>query len=183
MLSEPKYDYTRGFIWVGVTTFIFSLISSFSSVQTLRNTMNEYFGSSILYYVCGVILAPIFAIIGLAISTGIYHLSAKLFHGNGKWGDLAYCLSAVLAPSTVVGGVISLIILLFSQIPALMFIPILLSMVLGIYMLVLYVNAIRAAENIGTGQATGTILVPVIVVGILFLCVALALIPAFSKLQ
>jgi len=70
---------------------------------------------------------------------GLYRLIVKIFVDNGKLVDLTYCLSAVVAPCSLLGCMIGLISLPFSQIPSALFIPGLISMVLGIYMLVLYI--------------------------------------------
>jgi len=179
ILNEPGSDITRGLLWIAITALVITLINSLSLVRLIGHSMPEYFGSYIFGYVCGFILVPIFAIIGIAISAGLYHLIAKLFGGNGKWSELTYCLSAVAAPGTLLAGVIGLISYLFFQIPAALFIPFVLSGVLAIYTLALYVNAIRAAENLGTGQAIGTVLIPAIIVGIFVVCVILAIIPVY----
>jgi hypothetical protein len=132
-------------------------------------------------------LTPIFAVIGMIISAGLYHLIAKLFHGSGKWGDLAFCLSAVVAPSTIIAGVVNAITLVFLKVPVLSIIStifvVIVSLILGIYVIVLNVNAIKAAENLGTGQALATLFIPGIIAVVLSLCVVLALIPAFQVRQ
>jgi hypothetical protein len=189
MLDETPNGASRGFIWIGVMAFVVTLISTIFSVLGLQNLIDQapgnlfsqYSGFYSVTYICGVILSPIFAIIGIAISASIYHLFAKLFKSTGKWGDLVYCLSAVTAPSTLFGGIIALVSLLFYQIPILIFIPIMVAMVFSIYVFILNVNAIRAAENIGTGQAIGTILIPVVIVGVVVACCTFtALIPIIN---
>jgi hypothetical protein len=71
----------------------------------------------------------------------------------------------------------TVIYLVFFKTPFVVFVPLVVSIVIGVYMLVLYVNAIRAAENLGIGQAIGTLLTPVILLGVCFLITFLWLLP------
>jgi hypothetical protein len=189
MLKEPNHEMTRGFIWVAVITFIVTLISYLFSALFMRNMMADAFSgtpfqnytSYTLSSICGVILSPIFAIIGISVSAGIYHWVAKLFHGQGNWNELVFCLSAVTAPGTLVGGAIGLFTLLFFQNPLILFIPVFMSLLFAVYIFVLNVNAIRAVEDIGTWQAIGTIFIPTIIVLVLVACCAIVtLVPIIS---
>ena len=190
ILNEPNHEMTRGFIWVAVTSFIVTLVSSLFSALVMRNlaadafggTMFENYATYTLSAICGVILSPIFAIIGVAISAGIYHWVAKLFHGKGNWTDLVFCLSAVTAPGTLVGGVIGIFSLLFFQNPLLIFLPVFMALAFAVYMIILNVNAIRAAEDVGTWEAIGTIFIPTIIIVVLVTCCSLvALVPIISS--
>ena len=190
ILNEPNHSMTRGFIWIAVTSFMVTLISSLFSALVMRNlvadafvgTMFENYATYTLSAICGVILSPIFAIIGVAISAGIYHWVAKLFHGKGNWTDLVFCLSAVTAPGTLVGGVIGIFSLLFFQNPVILFLPVFVSLVLAVYIIVLNVNAIRAVEDVGTWQAIGTIVLPTIFVLVVVTCCSIVtLIPIISS--
>jgi hypothetical protein len=189
-LNEPGHDITRGFIWVAVTAFIMTLVSLLFSTLAMRNLMSDAFrgelfkeyGAYTVSYICAVILAPLFACIGIAISAAIYHLVAKLFHGKGTWNNLVFCMSAVFAPGTLVGCVVGIFYLLFSQIPVLIFLPALVAMAFGVYTLVLNINAIRAAEDIGTGEAVATYFIPSIIAVVLVSCCSIViLIPLISQ--
>jgi hypothetical protein len=183
ILNEPGHDVTRGFIWVAVTSFIVSLVSYLFSAVVLRNLMRDAFGGELfknyggytLFYICVIILSPLFAIIGIAISGAIYHLFAKIFKGHGNWNDLVFCLSAVSAPGTLVGGVVGLFSLLFFKTPLLIFLPTLVLLAFGFYMIVLNVNAIRAAEDIGTWEAIGTMFIPTVIIVVLVACCTFAI--------
>jgi hypothetical protein len=185
IMKEPDHGPVRGFIWIGVTSLIVGLISGIGSFSFLRNSLPEVLNNIILSLGCYVILTPISAIIGMIISTGIFHLIAKLFGGSGKWSDLVFCLAAVMAPATLIGGVISVIWMIFSQVQVLQFLIAIIfgivGIVLAIYYFVLYIQAIKAVENIGTGGVIVTIFGPAIVVTICILCSSLALIPAFTR--
>ena len=190
MLKDTNHSMIRGFIWVGVTSFIITLISYLFSALVMRNLMADAFSGTALEnssyftisYICGIILSPIFAIIGIAISSGVYHWVAKLFKGKGLWNDLVYCLSAVSAPGALIGGVIGIISLFFFQYPVIIFLPVFVAFVFAIYMIVLNVNAIRAVEDIGTFEALGAIFIPTIVIVVLVTCCSLvALVPIISS--
>lgn len=88
-----------------------------------------------------------------------------------------------MAPSTLIGGALGLISILLIQVLPIVFIISLISAVVGIYTIILFVNAIRVAEGIGTGGAIITVLSPIILIGILFLCIILALIPSYRVIS
>jgi hypothetical protein len=191
MLNEPNHEMRRGFIWVAVTSFIITLISYLFSALIMRNLMADAFrGTAIqnfssytLSLICGVILSPIFAIIGICISAGIYHWVAKLFRGKGNWNDLVYCLSAVTAPGSLVGGVIGIFSLLFFNNPVIIFLPVFATFLFAIYVIVLNVNAIRATEDIGTWEAIGTLFIPTIIIVVIVSCCSIVvLVPVISYL-
>jgi len=178
LLQDADHSTARGFIWIAVTSLIVALATSVLSVRALLNYQPN-FTSPLVYYLCLVIFTPIFAIIGLTIATGIYHGIAKLLGGTGTWSDLVLCVSAVTAPGEIIACVIGLIRFLVLQIPVIIFIPSLLSFIIGIYAIVLYINALKASENISSGKAVVVYFIPTIVAGLIILCSLLALVPAF----
>lgn len=180
MLNEPDRGSTRGFIWLGVTTIIVTLINAigtFLVAKDLKNIFPQGFNYSIFFFVCGLILAPLSPIIGMSIVAFFYHFIVKIFGGNGRWDDLVFCFCAVTAPYTLLAGVLALFTLLFQNIAWVIFVPLVVSVVIGIYMLVLFVNAISAAENIGTWQAMATLFSPLVIFGVCYLLVVLGLMP------
>jgi hypothetical protein len=94
-----------------------------------------------------------------------------------------FCLSAVNAPASIIGGVIALISLLFFQSPVLLFLPTMVALALAVYILVLNVNAIKAAEDVGTWPALGAIFIPTFIgVAVVTCCSLVILVPVFSTL-
>jgi hypothetical protein len=187
ILKEPNHSATRGLIWIGVTSLVLGLASAIVSIPVYNSTFSSITGSAgggetIITALCTVILTPIFTVISMMIMTGIYHLVAKLFGGNGTWGDLVFCLAAVIAPASVISSVLGIVGGIFSGIQILFFIIAILfgiiTIVLIIYNIVLYILAIKASENVGTGGAIATVLIPVGVVLVLGICCALTLVPA-----
>jgi MFS family permease len=190
ILSEPGNNITRGFIWIGVTSFIVTLVSYLFSAL-VSNLMADAIGGEMfknysgytISYICGILLSPLFAILGIAVSALVYHWIAKLLGGRGNWNDLLFCLSAVNAPASIIGGVIALISLLFFQSPVLLFLPTMVALALAVYILVLNVNAIKAAEDVGTWPALGAIFIPTLIgVAVVTCCSLVILVPVISTL-
>lgn len=178
LLREPDHSIRRGLIWVALTSLFVGLTSSLLSARSIASIESGYGGTAI-YYMCVLIATPIFGVLGIMISSGIFHWIARLMGGNGRWEDLLICSSAVTAPSAMITGVFSGLTFILLQTPVVLFIFWGLASILGIYGIVLYIQAIMAAENLSTGKAVLTYFIPVIIVGLLVLCALLALIPAY----
>ena len=178
LLSESDHSTMRGFIWIAVASLFVAIITGTTGTRTLQS-FEPGIPGGLLAFGCALILTPIFGVIGLVISSGIFHGISRLLGGRGVWNDMVICLAAVAAPSELIGGVIGLLTILFIAIPGAFFIPWVLSFVFGIYAVILNIIAIKAAEKMGTGQAVLTYFLPVIIIGLLVLCAFLALIPAF----
>jgi hypothetical protein len=193
ILKERDHSVTRGILWVAVTSLIIAVVSiigyvplyhsitsQFSNVQNI-----EFFGAGtiVTYAICSIILAPIGAILGLLISSGIYHLISRLFGSTGNYSDLVFCMAAVTAPASIIGALLSIPYLLLSNFPAILWLVAIffgiLSIILAIYVLVMNVNAVRGAERIGTWQAILTIFLPVVILAVLSICCVSLTIPAF----
>jgi hypothetical protein len=182
LLNEPDHDVMRGFIWVAVTSLLLGLVSTISTSRTLVNVAPA-FSRSILYSLCLVVVTPIVGVIGLIITGGIYHGISKLLGGQGTWAGLVICIAALVAPGELLAVVINLFTLLTWQVPFLIFIPWIISIGVGIYSMILYINALKAAEKLETGKAVLIYFIPVIVVVILTLCIMFALIPTTRLTQ
>lgn len=181
LLNEPDHSITRGLIWIVASSLMAAILTGISSAESFRSTQYGGFGFG-LFFLCIIILTPIFSVIGIIIATAIYHGISRLFGGSGLWGNLMFCQSAISAPTGIIVGVIELLGFLFATIGAspMIYVAGLVSFGIGIYGLILYVYAIRAVENIGTGQAVLTVFIPAIVGIILAACIALAVIPTSS---
>ncbi|NJD59380.1 MAG: DUF1282 domain-containing protein [Anaerolineae bacterium] len=192
ILKERDHSIGRAFIWVAITSLVIAIASIIGYVPLYKSLVSqigpvqsfEFFNTTTIFTfgLCSVILAPISAILGLVISTGIYHLISRLFGGSGAWSDLVFCMAAVTAPASIISGILMIPYLLFGNFPAIwwlvaIFIGIL-SVVVAVYVLVMNVNAIRAAEQIGTWQSVLTIFLPIIIVGVLTVCCVSLTIPS-----
>jgi hypothetical protein len=188
ILKERDHSATRGLIWIGVTSLVLGLAGALVSGPFYNNITGQLpsalsAGEAVLTGVCTVILAPIFTIISMIILTAVFHFIAKLFGGNGTWGDLVFCIATVVAPASIISGVLGIIWQLVSQVQILFFLVALffgiIGIALAIYNIVLYILAIRAAENVGTGGAIATVLIPIGVILVLAICCTASLVPYF----
>jgi hypothetical protein len=165
----------RGLIWIAVVAVIVALVSNISLVPNIRTFVPQMNGITIFTVICDVIVAPIVSILGVMFLGGVFHLIAKIFHGNGKWSDLVFCLTAISAPASLLFLPGYLINIAFAGIQILSLIVsivvIILYLIWGIYSIVLYINAIKAVENISTGNAVATYFIPVIVLTIITVCI------------
>lgn len=195
---EPGASVGRAFLWVVVTSLISSVIGSILGA-VFNPTRIDVFA-----FVCSFITVPVFAILGLAISGAIYHFVARLFGGTGSWERLVYSFATFLAPFALVGSLFSIFFtpflatsmpavspggeLVFPSVDPVLATPAaclisLVSVVFGIYSIVLYINAIDGVENIGTGRAIMTYFAPTIVVIVLCLCLTAALVALLVPLS
>jgi len=179
LLSEPDHSTRRSFIWIAVVSLIVAIMTGVTSTQTLES-FEPGIRNNLIYFICTLFLSPIFGIIGLVFSSGIYHLIAKLLGGSGTWSDLVICQAAVFAPSELLGGLIAFFTILIFNIPGLFFLPGIISFVIGVYAILLMILALKTAEKFGIGKAILTYFIPVIIIGLLALCGILALLPAFT---
>lgn len=142
-------------VWVQLA--IFTVISVIANLVIFNVTMQAYPGMNaspqsvqIMRSFAGVfplsyiILTPL----GFFIGTGIYHLIAKAFGGQGTF--LAYCYSYMLFYVPL--GIVSLIL---SMVPFLNY----LSFVVGIYEIVLLVFMTMAVHRLSGGKATLAVLI------------------------
>ncbi len=178
LLQESNHTPRRGFLWIAIVALLVAIITGYTSAQSFRS-VEPAFGNIYIYFICLVVLTPIFTVIGMIISAGIYHWLARLFGGKGTWGDLVFCLSAAAAPSSVVAGIIFIASYLFSALglSPLVIIISLISIGVAIYGFILIVFAVKAVENISTGSAVLTMLIPTIILGGLTICTVLSFIP------
>ena len=192
ILKERDHSATRGFIWIGVTSLVLGLAGALTSGPIFSRMSSQVpsflsTGETLITALCTLILAPIITIISMMILTGIFHLIARLFHGNGTWGDLVFCIATVVAPASIISGVLGTVWGLVSQIQILFFLVAIFAGIIGvalaIYNIVLYVLAVKASENVSTGGALATLLIPIGIVIVLSICCTATLIPAIFNIS
>lgn len=96
-------------------------------------------------------------IVGFFLVVGVQYWLAKTFGGNGYFRQQGYSYLLFFAPLTVLSTIVNLI-------PGF---GLLLSLVLGIYQIVLNVFSIMAAHRLSSGKATAVVMIPVSVILIL----------------
>jgi hypothetical protein len=174
LLQDPK-SVRSPYLWVGMASLLAYLISvglqalfgapSFSALSSQYANQFGPMGSligtaSIMSLICCAPFIALLGVLGFIISTGIYHLLARLFGGSGTFREVTFAVSTFYVPLTVISAVLAVLPVVgtFLAIPV------------SIYMLVLFGISINAVHNLGAGKATAVILIPaaiVIVIGVL----------------
>ena len=185
--GQPGATTGKAFLWA----FVASLISGFSSLLAQSFSVGGQMGglldllppeiareipmgasSSIGFgtVICG---APVFAVIGVigfAIGVALVQWVAKLFGGTGSFDKLAYTFSAIFVPVSLILAVLTLL----AAIPVIGMCFGIFSFGISIYMIVLQVFAVQAVNDLDTGKAVGSVLLPGLVF-FLFICCCVAI--------
>jgi len=183
IVAQPGATTGKAFLWV----FVASLITSFASMlvqavgfgsrmggleqflppevaRELPTGMGSSFGIGTV--ICGTPVIAIFSVIGFAVGVALVQWVAKLFGGTGTFEKLAYAFSAITVPYSVVAAVLAL----FGIIPFVGILTGLVGFALSIYVIVLEVLAVKAVNNLDTGKAVGSVLLPGLVILLLICC-------------
>lgn len=129
--------------------------------------------------VLGLILGPIFGLIGLAIGTGILKLTSLMFGGKGSYKGL-FCGLAFATVPNVFSAPIQVLQLLGGVGGQIL--GGLISVGVSIWVIVLAVIAVRENNAFSTGKAVGAVLLPIAAI-FLFLFVLIAVIIAAAVQQ
>jgi len=181
--AQPSASVAKAFLWV----FIASLLTSFSSLIAQAVGFGRGMGGGWEQFlppelarelpveampsigfgtiICGAPVGAIFAVLGFAVFVALTQWVAKLFGGTGTFEKLAYTFSMITVPVSVISAVLSLV----GIIPFIGILTGLIGFGLGIYVLVLEVQAIKAVNRLDTLKAAGALLLPGLVF-FLFIC-------------
>ena len=174
ILADPAASPFRAYLWIGLVSLMFFFLQGLVLQVTGSEVLDQSLpGMTTWVLLCGGIAAPVVAVVGFMISTGILHFIAGLLGGRGSYDDLAFSMGAIQAPLTIFSGLISVITTLFSasgSVSPLLIVMALLSLALGMYALVLQVLAVSVAEKMGTGMAALAVLMPLFLVMVLTGC-------------
>jgi len=176
LASSPNVNATTAYLWVFVASiiqfFLTALVQSrlFGTYMNQLGFGNDFGGRSPVFMlviaICG---APILAAIStlfFALSVFVVQWIAKMFGGRGTSDQLAYTMAAIVAPYSIIAGIITL----FSAIP---YVGLCFSAILsiaGIYVFVLQVMAVKGVNQFGWGAAIGSLLIPGLVIAFLCAC-------------
>jgi hypothetical protein len=190
LLQDPKSK-LNPYIWIGLASLLSYIISvglqalfGVSSFSMLSSEFGNQFGPlssivgamSILSLLCCAPVAALLGVLGFFLSTGLYHLLAKLFGGKALFSELAFTASTFFVPLTVISAVLA----------SLPVVGPFLSIPVSIYSLVLFGIAINAVHYLGGGKAAAVVIIPVVVLilfGIILSLLFLAVLaPALEQL-
>lgn len=176
LASSPNATATTAYVWVFVgfliQYFLISLVQS-SLIGTYMNQagLGTGFGtrsiaSILIFAVCGAPIMAALSTLFFAIGVFIVQWIAKMFGGRGNSDQLAYAMAAIVAPFSIVAGILSL----FAAVP---YVGLCFSAILsiaGIYIFVLEAMAVKAVNQISWGAAIGSLLIPGLVIGFVCAC-------------
>jgi hypothetical protein len=176
LAASPNAKSTTAFLWVFIGGLVSYFLASLVPNVALRQMLQQYggnqfqlgggsIGTRLITIVCG---APISAVISTAIFAlvvAIVQFLAKSFGGRGTFDQLAYTFAAIYTPFAFVSGLLALL----GAIPYVGYCFSFISLLAGLYVLVLQVMAVKGVNQIGWGQAAGAFFLPVVV-----LCCCLA---------
>ncbi len=179
--ASPTAKATTAYLWYFVAMLIQFFFASLVQNAYIKQAMQQFgngqysqylsdgggIASRLITAVCG---APIFAVIGVlffALSVALVQWIAKMFGGRGTNDQMAYAMSAILSPFLLVSSILTLL----SAIPYVGFCFTLLSLLAGLYILVLEIMAVKGVNQFGWGQAIGSLLIPVLALTCLCACV------------
>lgn len=158
--EEPSPTFGKAAGWIAFA----GLIAGFISGLLWLITGSGYVEWGLSNLVCGLIVAPIGAVIGFAINSAILLAVAKALGGEGTFGQQSYVLAAANAP-------MSIILAFVAPLPA---VGPILGLLVSIFYLWLSALALQAAHRYTAGRALVTLLAPVAIL-IAVACCTIAL--------
>ncbi len=175
LASSPGAKASTAYLWMFVGYLIQFFLTSLVQGVVMRRMLEQYgnggqfangFGGGLITVICGAPIIAVIATLFFAIGTAIVQWIAKMFGGKGNNGQLAYALAAILAPFSIVTGVLSL----FSAIPLVGLCFNVIIIIASIYILVLEIMAVKGVNQFGWGAAIGSLFIPGLVIGFLCAC-------------
>jgi hypothetical protein len=181
--TSPNAKASTALLWIFlgslINIFLASLVQGRVMTQIMQNSdlgINVPTASGgLMTAICGAPIGALIQTVLFAIIVGIVQLLAKMFGGRGTFDQLSYAIAAIVAPFSLVSGVLSLL----SAVPYAVYCFGIVVFLLGLYVLVLEVMAVKGVNQFGWGQAIGSMLLPVFV---LVCCISVGVISIFSML-
>ncbi len=177
---SPRASATNAFLWVFLATLL-QFFVAFLVGSVARNQLMERFGfgqnfgapslgGRIGTLICGAPIAAVIAVLFFALFVGITHLIARAFGGRATFEQLAYAIAAIVVPVNLLQTVLNL----FGAIPFIGLCFSLISILLGLYALVLMIVAVMGVHQIGLLGGLVSVLVLPFVACICAACVGIA---------
>jgi hypothetical protein len=179
IVSDPKASLGTALLWLAGAGFINSLVSgTLRSVFDTTAFYSDYLGSeytvgtSFLGVIGGAFASIFLAPLGALIFAGVIHLVSRVLGGSGSFEKYFYGFAAFWVPISLINAVIGGI-------------PVIncLSVIIGIYALVLNVLANQAVHGYETWKAVVASLgVPLLLFLILFACIMILVIMGLASM-
>lgn len=164
LANSPAANPNKAYLWVFLGALVdvgLSILiqAVFTGASGSGPQLRDLVGGSMIALICVVPVLAVLAVLGFIISTALVQWVAGLFKGTGTYSQLAYVLGAISAPTALVSAVLSI----FYAIPFLGFCLWPVGILLGIYVIVLSVTAVKGVNKFGWGQAIASYLLPTVV--------------------
>jgi hypothetical protein len=176
IVNDPQAGVQRALFWVALAALIAYAVSSllglvfgspFGYLPLLEEDTTDLLATrttGVGTLLCGALGAVVGAVLVLIVIVALVNLVAKALGGSGAFDRLIYAWAAIAAPVSLISSVLASIPFVNCVTP-----------LLGIYVIVLEVIAVKATHRFGWGSAiAATLLVPVGIV-LLLTCVVVAL--------
>lgn len=186
MAARPEAQTNnRAFIWVFLAATVAAIISGVLSaileaagVASQMPGLSDLMGSAprsamatLGISLCSAPISGAIATLFFAVFVGVVQWVARMFGGTGTFSQLAYPLAAISVPVTIISSVLTP----FGAVGAVGYCISGISVLLGLYALVLQLMAVKGVNRFGWGQALGSYFIPgVVICGICF-CLAFGL--------
>jgi hypothetical protein len=181
---------SRAFTWVFIAGTLAAIISGVLSaileaagvstqIPGLSEFMNDAPRSAIATLGIALCTSPIsgaIATLVFAIFVGIVQWVAKMFGGTGTFSQLAYPMAAISVPVTLVSSVLTP----FSTLGVAGYCVSGISLLLGLYAMVLQLTAVKGVNRLGWGQAVGSYFLPLLIIVCLCSCIVFGLASMFG---
>jgi hypothetical protein len=158
--SDPRAARNTAYGWVSRMGLVAGLVLGATEFFTPGGEPIAMFGAMCL----GPVLAALFALLGFAIQAGLSQFIARAMGGTGSYDQLAYATAAYFAPA-----------LLIATVAGMTPFPLLLTIPLWLYQLILNTVAVKAAHRLSWRRAA----IPSVIFGtfnaILFACLLVIL--------
>jgi hypothetical protein len=152
--EEPNPTFGKAAGWIALAGLIAGFITS-----VLYLILGSGWGLTNL--ICGLIAAPIGAVIGFVIYSAILLAAARLLGGEGTFDRQSYVLAAASAPMSIVSAIVTL----------LPWVGAVLGLLASLYYLWLAILGLQAAHGYTAGRAFVTILAPLILLVVVACCI------------
>jgi len=172
----------KAYLWVFlanlvnmVVAFALQGVNMRQMQQFLPPEAGQYFsqpmgGTGLIGALCGAPVSAALSVLFFALGVALIQWVAKMFGGRGDYSKLAYVMGAITAPVALVSAVLTL----FSAIPFIGILFGLVSFVVGIYVLILNIMAVKGVNQFGWGPAIGAVFLPGLVIFLLLCCCIVA---------
>jgi hypothetical protein len=159
--ASPEAKTSTALLWVFVgsliQSFVVFLMQGVLMSQMMQNSgFENQMGTGLVGVLCGAPVLAAISVVLFAAFTGIVQWIAGLFGGRGSFEKLVYVLAAITVPFTLISALLTAL----SAIPFVGLCFGFVSLIAGLYVLVLEVMAVKAVNQFDWGKAAASLLLP-----------------------